>query len=331
MQEPMSGVKSRIWENVCRGGTARVERPPLMRTAVKGVAYLLLLMLAAVFFSKFRAEYSRPDVRGRQVDVTEVSREPDASADPSMDASTNVPVAVATNAAVAGTNGVVAATNSAAGTVVVGGGKAAAAPVVRPNRTALYLSLFVACVLGLAVFVGWDISQFVANKTAQGLGADLTPVEGDPDYDAAEAEWAKGNHMDAINMFREFLHRHPNQQHAAIRIAEIYEKDIGNYIAAALELEEVLTQRLPAEKWGWTAIHLANIYSGRLNQPEKALGMLHRIVETQPRTAAAKKARQRLGLPEPEAEVAEVSSAGEGAGSSGEDDTSMPRGFRKKS
>jgi TolA-binding protein len=295
-----------------------------MRTAVKGLVYLLLLMLAAVFFSKFRAEYSRSDVRGRQIDVTETSREPESSGDAQAEVLTNTPATILTNAVVAGTN-------ATAPAPAVGGGKSAVAATAPPKRTALFLSLFVACVLGLAVFVGWDISQFVANKAAHGLGADLTPVEGDADYDAAEAEWAKGNHMDAINMFRAFLNRHPNQQHAAIRIAEIYEKDIGNYIAAALELEEVLTKRLPSEKWGWTAIHLANIYSGRLNQPEKALAILHRIVETHPRTSAAKKARQRLGLPEPEVEVAETAPAEEGGEESGEDASQMPRGFRKKS
>lgn len=54
-----------------------------------------------------------------------------------------------------------------------------------------------------------------------------------------------------------------SEQYAAIRIAEIYEKDLHNYVAASLELEEVLSKRLSREKWGWTAIHLANLYSGK--------------------------------------------------------------------
>ena len=58
----------------------------------------------------------------------------------------------------------------------------------------------------------------------------------------------------------------------------------------------MLGGRLPREKWGWTAIHLANLYSGRLNQSDKAIATLERLASEYPDTAAAKKARQRLGI-----------------------------------
>jgi len=87
--------------------------------------------------------------------------------------------------------------------------------------------------------------------------------------------------------------------YVALRIAEIYEKDLGNYVAAALEYEEILKKNLPPERWGWAAVHLANLYSGKMNKTEQATALLRRITAEFPNIAAAKKARERLGEPEP--------------------------------
>jgi tetratricopeptide (TPR) repeat protein len=200
---------------------------------------------------------------------------------------------------------------------------------------AFYLAGFIAGMLGLAGLGAWDVSQFVARKAASGIGVDFAPIVGDPEYDAAEEAWARGDHLGAINMLREFLKRRPSQQHAALRIAEIYEKDLGNHLAAALELEEVLQKPLPREKWGWTAVHLANLYSGKLNDSVKALEVLHRIVEGYPETAAARKARQRLGMPDPDfasgpGPGADVTTASDERPADLPADASMPQGFRMK-
>ena len=79
----------------------------------------------------------------------------------------------------------------------------------------------------------------------------------------------RGAFIEAIDLLRSYLEINPLQQHAAIRIAEIYEKDLSNYLAAAMEYEEILKQRLAPERWAWMAVHLSNLYSGRLDQPEK--------------------------------------------------------------
>jgi TolA-binding protein len=320
-----------------------------MKSAGKLLLYLVFLMLAVFCFGRFQRDYSRSDVGVRQFEqpepgdaIKETTTEPSAGVETS---STNAVAGAPTNsvAAVAGeTNDVASATNAVAAVPAggAGSGAAAKATVAKPaNKSAVYLGGFVAALLGFAGLLGWDVTQWVARKSAQGLGVDVRPVENDPEYDAAEAEWAKGNHMDAIKMLRDFLKKNPAQQHAAIRIAEIYEKDLGNYLAAALELEEVLGKRLPREKWGWTAIHLANIYSGRLNQADKALGILNRIVKDYPDTSAAKKARQRLGLPEPvEPTPGDLAASEDGSetspatGASGEDpeNPAMPKGFKPR-
>src|SRR6266540_2284702 len=90
--------------------------------------------------------------------------------------------------------------------------------------------------------------------------------------------WADGHHLEAIRLMREYLQKNPREQHVALRIAEIYEKDLQNYLAAALEYEEVLKHKLPPERWGWAAVHLCNLYTSKLNHSDKAIILLQRIV-----------------------------------------------------
>ncbi|MBK8001115.1 MAG: hypothetical protein IPK15_20990 [Verrucomicrobia bacterium] len=133
-------------------------------------------------------------------------------------------------------------------------------------------------------------------------------------------------------MMREYLKRNPREQYVALRIAEIYENDLRNYLAAALEYEEILKKKLPAERWGWAAIHLSNLYSGKLNKMEQATTLLHRIVNEYGQTAAAKKARERLGLPEPVAEPVAVAAEPEPEPTPTKEEppSNLPKGFRPK-
>ncbi len=154
--------------------------------------------------------------------------------------------------------------------------------------------------LALGLLTARDLSLFIGSKTAKALFDDTGEIIITPDYEKAEEEWGKGNFLDAIRILREHLELHPREQHLALRIAEIYEKDLNNYLAAALEYEEVLKQKLPHERWGWAAIHLCNLYTSRLNQPAKAIELLRRIDAEYAETAAAGKARARLAQLETE-------------------------------
>src|SRR5436190_9287118 len=158
--------------------------------------------------------------------------------------------------------------------------------------------LFAVIVCG-AFLAAFDLSKFFAHRFERLVFDEEGEAHRDPEYEEAEKIWANGHHLEAIQLMREFLKTHPMEQYAALRIAEIYEKDLGNHIAAALEYEEVLKKRLPSERWGWAAIHLSNLYSGKLNRPDDAAALLRRIIDEHPLTAAAKKARERLGEPEP--------------------------------
>ena len=153
--------------------------------------------------------------------------------------------------------------------------------------------MFFVSVVGLGLLLGHDISQQLGNRVVKGLYNDEGEGIASPEYDAAEQEWANGNYLEAIRMMREYLQKNPREQHVALRIAEIYEKDLANPLAAALEYEEVLKHKLPAERWGWAAIHLCNLYT-KLNQPDKCVALLRRIDNEYGATAAAEKARKRL-------------------------------------
>jgi TolA-binding protein len=179
------------------------------------------------------------------------------------------------------------------------GAPAAASSNLRRTHMMNYGFGLLGVIVCAALLMAYDISRALANRVEEFVFAEKGEGEHDPEYEEAEKVWANGQHLEAIQLMREFLKAHPREQYAALRIAEIYEKDLGNYLAAALEYEEVLKKNLPAERWGWAAIHLTNLYSGKLNRPDDAAALLRRIIDEYPTTGAAKKARERLGEPEP--------------------------------
>lgn len=161
------------------------------------------------------------------------------------------------------------------------------------NMMAYGVVVFLALV-GLGFLVAHDISRFFAHRAEKLLFNDEGEGVRNPEYEQAEEVWKNGHYLEAIQLMRDYLKKNPREQHVALRIAEIYEKDLGNHLAAALEYEEVLKHKLSPERWGWAAIHLANIYSGKINKPEQAVQLLRRIEAEYGETAAAKKARERL-------------------------------------
>jgi tetratricopeptide (TPR) repeat protein len=193
-------------------------------------------------------------------------------------------------------------------------------------RFVSYGLLTLAALVGLGLLIGRDVSAGLAGRALKALyhdeGIDLDKAG----YEEAEKLWADGRHLEAIQALREFLQAHPRALHGQIRIAEIYEKDLGNALAAALEYEEVLRHRFDPPFWGKTAIHLVNLYN-RMEKPDQAVALLQRIVIEVPDTPAAAKARERLeaaGLLAPEPEPAPPADAPP------PDEGGLPPGFRPK-
>ncbi|HVK58178.1 MAG TPA: tetratricopeptide repeat protein, partial [Candidatus Kapabacteria bacterium] len=161
------------------------------------------------------------------------------------------------------------------------------------GRIGLWTGLFLVSIIGLGLLIASDVSHFLGNRALKTIYNEEGEGVKNPEYEQAEQVWANGQHLEAIGLMREYLKKNPREQHVALRIAEIYEKDLGNYLAAALEYEEVLKHKLAPDRWGWAAIHLCNLYF-KLNQEQKAYELLRRIVKEYPETPAADKARKRL-------------------------------------
>jgi hypothetical protein len=153
--------------------------------------------------------------------------------------------------------------------------------------------------IALGLLAAWEISRLVGDRATDFIFNDEGEGVKDPEFEKAEDVWRAGDYLEAVRMMRDYFARHPRELFVQMRIAEIYETNLNNPLAAALEYEEVLKKPLHPERWGMRAIHLCNLYS-KLHQQEKATALLERIASEFSQTAAAKKARQKLGLPEPE-------------------------------
>jgi TolA-binding protein len=276
-----------------------------MSRPVKIVLYIVCITVAVVFGLKAKGQFRNAAAakQARQQTLEDAASTENtnilAESTNLLAENTNAVAAVApdtesvatvadTNAAATNLNAVPASTNPVAASTRV-----ARAPSVSYSRLISYVLLCGLGFVGLAFLLARDIAYFFAHKAEQAMFND-EGAPADPEYEQAEELWKDGKHLDAIQAMREYLQKHPREQYVALRIAEIYEKNLSNPLAAALEYEEVLKKNLPAERWGWAAIHLANLYSGPLNKPDSAIALLHRIDAEYGRTSAANKARERL-------------------------------------
>ena len=286
-----------------------------MSQTTKFALYAALVVCLAFFGFKFYSEF-------RQMPSRQAERAEEKSLPPT--ASTNSPAASNTvTASNLTTTSVVAAATSAPATdsnVVVVSSPRPEQPVkYNAGRMLSFGSLFVVSAILFGVMVARDVSHFVAHRAHEYVLTDENVGSKPADYERAEELWANGDFLDAIQMMRDLLKKRPHDIFVAQRIAEIYETDLQNPLASALEYEEILKNKFDPERWGWMAIHLANLYSGKLNQPDKAIALLQRIETECGQTAAAKKARERLGKPEGTEEATE-----------GEGTFKLPPGFRPK-
>ena len=275
-----------------------------MKPAVKIALYFILLS-AGIFCAM-----------GVRANLSAVGGKP-AGDDPE-----NRPPATATNLALTATN-LAAETNEAPATNAAAvstnlnatvpppttGPAGAAKPAASLGRAVAFGGGALLCLVGLALLISRDVSRFMANRLERFVFNDDLIGVTDPEYEEAENIWKAGRHLEAVQLMREYYKRHPSEVYVALRIAEIYEVDLRNYLASALEYEEIIKKKLPDERWGWAAIHLANLYSGKLDKPHQATQILHRIIDDYGHTVAAKKARQRLGIPEPVEEEAATPAA----------------------
>jgi TolA-binding protein len=279
-----------------------------MTNRVRIPVYIVLVILAGLsgYFAltNFGKIMDRAADRNAGVDQIEPERKPAVvETDPGTNAAPQTNAAGLTNSIE--TNALAAATNTNSAVAAESTNEAPAMGATSTagktgetsrggGRVGLWLGVFVLSLVLLGLLIANDVSHFMGNRALSTLYNDEGKGQDrDAEYDAAEQVWANGNHLEAVGLMRDYLKKNPREQHVAIRIAEIYEKDLGNLLAAALEYEEVLKHKLPPDRWGWSAIHLCNLYF-KLNQEEKGYALLRRLAKEHPETPAAEKARKRL-------------------------------------
>jgi len=169
------------------------------------------------------------------------------------------------------------------------------------SKLMAYLGGLICVLVVLGVIGAYDIVRFMGENTEELLFTDGEQEKPDPEYLAAEKVCADGDPLEAIRLLREYRQKNPRDTNAAVRIAEIYDKDLKNQLAAVLEYEEVLKLKLPPDRWGWVAIHLCNLYS-KMREPDKAVALLRRVANECGETSAAAKARERLAKFDPDFE-----------------------------
>ena len=252
-------------------------------------------------------------------------------------------VIAGTNLVASGTNTVISATNQTPVPVIEPLSQTSTSAVVSaqtgPKKKGgygliiAYLGGFLASTIILGLMLARDFSSMVGDEALELLFNDDGKGIQNPEYENAEHTWVNGDYLEAVRLMRDYYERNPREVFVALRIAEIYEKDLGNFLAAALEYEEILQKKLPPDRWGWAAIHLCNLYYKLQHEP-KANALLERIVKEYGQTPAAKKARKRLGIPEP---IETASDTDDNAGESIDGETApeepksnLPPGFRPK-
>jgi hypothetical protein len=328
-----------------------------MNTGVKLILYVILitatLVSGVLFFKNF----------GKLFEEKKPTPEAAADAPPAVETPvTDTNVVADTNAAI-DTNAVAAVTNSVTDTNVTAEASATNAPPTNEVATApvatkkaapkkkakaatttatgekpksrigFWTGSFILSVIALGGLIAWDFSSFMGNRTLKVLYNDENPEQKDPEYEEAEKIWANGQHLEAVRLMRDYYNNNPREVHVALRIAEIYEKDLNNQLAAALEYEEVLKKKLPDERWGWAAIHLCNLYF-KLGQEMKGYSLLQRVVKEYGQTQAAEKARKRLKEVDPnllaEAEPPPAAEPEKPVAAADEPKSNLPPGFRPK-
>ena len=157
-----------------------------------------------------------------------------------------------------------------------------------------YFSGMLAALIVFALIVARDVSHLAGERVGGNYLTKSTKSRKAEMYEEAESIWADAAYVDAIDSFREYLKVFPGEYHVHKRIAEIYEKDLASFRAAAMEYEEMLGMDIPKTRWGWVAIHLCNLYSGKLDDPDRALALLQRVADECGDTPPALKARERL-------------------------------------
>ena len=153
---------------------------------------------------------------------------------------------------------------------------------------------FAVAMLGLGYLVAQDFGHLLNFRFGKEVSYVSDRSARKAASERAENAILEGKHHEAVRLLQGILKTQPDHTHSLLRLAEVYDKELQDYANAALHYEKLIELELPDEQWGWIAIRLSNIYSGKLNRPDAALKLIRRIATDYPQTQAGGKALKRL-------------------------------------
>ena len=159
-----------------------------------------------------------------------------------------------------------------------------------------FIGLFLLTALALAFLFAWDFCRLFADRAIDTLFDMNEQPEQAAVIQKAELLRRQGFPFEAIELLREHIHTHKRDTHAGAQIAEIYEEDLCNPLAAALEYEEMLKWRIRRERWAKLAIRAAVIYAGDLGRTDRCVELMREVIAKCPGTASAASAARRIRL-----------------------------------
>lgn len=181
---------------------------------------------------------------------------------------------------------------------------AAGCGVLVAGTTAMVLGLYgllnlatlvVSIALGFGTYAVGERAGQVVERTVRHvtMGGTSTPYE--EQYSREQALVMQGRVDDALASFEAIIRDDPAAATARIRAAELYARERGNAERAAELLREVQrSESCSAGEHVYAAHRLADLYTGPLNDPGRALVELRRLIERFPTHPAAAQAREAL-------------------------------------
>jgi hypothetical protein len=145
---------------------------------------------------------------------------------------------------------------------------------------------------GLGPLLGFLASGFASTVV---FGASSTPYL--PQYSYQDSLIQQGKLAEALESFEALIAEQPAAADVRIRAAELYARDEHSVKRAAELFREV--QRLKGVSAGndvYATNRLVDLLIGPLDDPSRALVELRRLIDRYPRTTAAARARETLGI-----------------------------------
>ena len=71
------------------------------------------------------------------------------------------------------------------------------------------LAAFIISAILLGLLIAYDVTQYMGNQAVDFLFNDDGEGQRNPEYEHAEQVWANGNHLEAIQLMRDYLKHQP--------------------------------------------------------------------------------------------------------------------------